>query len=60
MDKILAKKILIKTKEEYRDFCKNQFFCEKCEYNTKTADRIDCFERFYINNFEYIVSKINR
>lgn len=60
MNKELAKEIILKTKEEYKNFCKNQFFCEKCEYNNKSNDRIECFEKFYINNFDYIYLKIKK
>lgn len=60
MDKELAKEILIKAKKEYKNFCKNQIFCERCEYKTPSSDRIDCFEKFYTDNFEYICFNIKK
>lgn len=60
MYKDLAKEILIETKKEYKNFCKNQFFCERCKYNTLSSDKIDCFEKFYTDNFEYIYAKIKK
>ena len=47
-------KILSVGKEAYKKHCTSLGFCERCEYNCDSADRIDCFGKFITANYNKI------
>ena len=60
LDSRYAFNILSKTKSLYKEHCKMQCFCEKCEYKTSTSYNLDCFEKFYVKNFDSILNQLKK